>query len=192
MTIQSIQRDWGTNPSIVRIETDAPIEEIVLTDWLVTQQDSIYRANNGNFQWKIGDAVLISYPLDQDNPEDTQSKTLMYVFSDFRSLNPIAPIYPNLQNIVAHAGGGQTNASALNIGINVVQVVATSGDSVLLTVDVLPQTIIVVNRGASALNVFPRTGDSINDLAVNASISISSGSQLMFIGVTETNWITLQ
>lgn len=190
MTVSSIQRDWGTNPSIVRMETDEFIEDIVQTGWLATQQASIDKANKGGFTWKKGDAILLRYPLDQNNPTGQKAMTLVYVFDNFTSINPLSPVYPNRQGVVAAAGGGQTNATVLNIGINVVSTAATAGDSVKLPLDVSSQTVIIVNRGANSINVFPQLGDRINNLAVNASFAVAAGTQVFFVGVDSTAWAT--
>ena len=116
MAILSIKRDYGIDPSMVRITTDSPIEDIVNTDWLFTQKESIAEVNSGDFEWKDGDIVIINSGI---APETNVSSTFFgRVFPDFRSVDPIPPLYPNLQNIVAHAGGGQTNATQMNIGIN--------------------------------------------------------------------------
>src|SRR6266446_1499595 len=135
MTIYSIKRDFSPqNVSIVRIVTDSSIQDAVKQNWLVTQEASIELANNGPFEWSQNDIALISF-LDPITLQQIQS-LFFDVFNDFKSINPIIPIYPNLQNITAHAGGGQALATQLNLGINVISVVATAGDSVKLPTNV--------------------------------------------------------
>lgn len=191
MTVTSIQRDWGPNVNIVRIVTDSFLEEIIQPGWVTSQRNSIRLVNNGDFEWTSNDVVLISYPAFQNNPTGIQAKALFYVFPDFTSLNPITPLYPNLQGLTAHAGGGQANATHLNLGINVVTVVATANDSVVLPVDVLGQTVIVTNRGANNLNIFPALGDNIDVLAPNTAYSLTPGGGLILIGVTSTSWSSI-
>jgi hypothetical protein len=139
MTITSIQRDFGPNVSVVRIETtDAP-EIFVQGGWLNTQHDSIVAANNGPFEWKDNDVVIVSYPSGNINlttGREVIGAALMHVFPSFASLFPIQTLYPFNGIVTAHAGGGQTNATLLNLGINVVTTVATAGDSVKLPDDV--------------------------------------------------------
>lgn len=61
MSILSISRDWGVNPCIVRITTTDNLATITATDYLTTQEDVINEINNGDFQWELGDTVLIYY-----------------------------------------------------------------------------------------------------------------------------------
>jgi hypothetical protein len=191
MTVTSIQRDWGTEPNIVRMKTDSFIEDIVQDGWLESQQESINASNNGGFDWNESDCILVSYPLDQTNPAGQQAKTLLYVFPGFRSVNPISPIYPNLQNVTAYAAGGQPGATSVNVGINVITTASSAGASVILPLDVLSQSVIVANRSANSINVFPAFGDSINNLAVNTPFAVAAGSATIFIGVQVSNWATI-
>jgi len=190
MTVYSIQRDWGPPPSgsLVRIVTDDAIEDIIATGWLALQQADIERVNNGPFEWYPRDSVLLTI-IDANG--NASYVNIFSVFPDRNSLNPIVQIYPNLQNIVAHAGGGQTLATQLNLGINVVTTVASPGDSVKLPDDVVGQTVIVTNTGANSLNIFPFPGDNINNLGINVPISLSPQATAVFIGVDNNDWRTV-
>src|SRR6476646_2905753 len=117
MTILSIQRDWGPNVSIVRLVTTSSVQDVISTGWLGLKinQDQIKLVNNGPFEWRDNDTVLVDF-RDPVDPNINIQSIFCDVFPGFRSLNPIGPINPNLQNIVAHAGGGQANATQLNIG----------------------------------------------------------------------------
>jgi hypothetical protein len=190
MTVYSIQRDWGPPPSgsLVRIVTDDALEDIIATGWLALQQEDIERLNNGPFEWDERDSALVTII---DSNGDAAYINLFTVFPDRRSLNPIVSIYPNLQNITAHAGGGQTLATQLNLGINVVAVVATAGDSVKLPDDVVGQTVIVSNTGANPVNIFPSLGDNINNLGVNVPLPLAPQATAVFIGVDNNDWRTV-
>jgi len=182
MTVQSIRRDYGDNITIVRMVTNDIIEDIAATGYITAQSASIAVANNGEFTWTVGDAVLIQ--------DVTGANTLWNIFADFRSVVPVFPLLPNLQNIFAHAGGGQALAVQLNPGFNVVITVATAADSAILPVNVLGQTVIVTNKAANAMNVFPGVGDSINALAVDTALSVAAGATTVFYGITATNWVS--
>ena len=186
MTIYSIQRDQRPNVCIVGIVTDSNIEDVVVDGWLLTQEASIEAVNNGPFEWKQNDLVLINFV--QETTLISTGHAFFSLFGDFRSINPINPIYTNLNNVVAHAGGGQTDAWQLNLGINVIKVVTTAADSVKLPDDVLGQTCIVHNLGANSCNVFPFLGDFINSLAVNTAIALPAGSRALFIGTETLRW----
>jgi hypothetical protein len=191
MRVFSIQRDYGPNVSIVRIVTDATPEEVNATGWLVVPEiaNSIIAVNNGAFEWNVSDIVLIRF-VDPVTGDFLAGANFYAIFPDFQSLNPLSVTFPNLQNIVAHAGGGQTNATQLNLGINVITTVATAGDSVKLPTDVLGQTVVVYNTGANAANIFPSLGDTINGMAANAPISLPSGSLMAFYGVSTSAWVS--
>lgn len=188
MAVESIQRILTpSNISVVHIVTDSALEDVVQTGWLADQEESITEVNHGPFDWQDNDVLLINFaPISP--PARASGSAFFYIFSDFESVNPIAPIMPNLQSIVAHAGGGQTDATQLNIGINAISVVATGGDSVKLPDDVLGQTVVVYNTGANSCDVFPFLGDSINSLAVNTAIALAAGSRAIFIGAATTRW----
>jgi hypothetical protein len=86
-------------------------------------------------------------------------------------------VYSTTDNITAHAGGGQANATQLTSLYNRVTTVATAGDSVKLLAGTLGQRQAVRNDGANPLAVFPPTGGTINNGAANASITVAVGAQ---------------
>lgn len=61
MAITSISRDWGSEPSIVRITATNTLAEITTTDYLLDEADSIDALQNGEFEWLEGDLVAINY-----------------------------------------------------------------------------------------------------------------------------------
>lgn len=73
--------------------------------------------------------------------------------------------------ITALAGGGQSAATALTKNLNIVTTVATAADSVTLPAAAAGLRITIVNLGANALAIFPYTSDSINDVAVDNSVT---------------------
>lgn len=86
--------------------------------------------------------------------------------------------YSNATGITAYAGGGQSSATALTEEINNVTTVATAGDSVKLPVAVAGKHAYIKNSGATALDIFPASSDSIDALAVNLAIRIQPGSSV--------------
>jgi hypothetical protein len=61
MAITSITRDWGIDPSIVRIVTTDDLAAITTAGYVTAQADEILALNKGAFQWVDTDYVLISY-----------------------------------------------------------------------------------------------------------------------------------
>lgn len=92
--------------------------------------------------------------------------------------------------LVAFAGGGAAGALLLPALFNDVTTVVTKGDSVILPVAALGESITVKNSGATTLAVFPATGGTINALAANLSIDIAPGSEKGFKGISATQWRT--
>lgn len=90
--------------------------------------------------------------------------------------------------ITAFAGGGQGSATLLTGDFNEVTVAATDGDSVKLEPATAGKTVTVKNDGANPIDVFPATGDTINDLAVNTAIRLIPGDTKVFTAINGTNW----
>ena len=61
MTILTISRDWGVDPSIVRITDDANLATITTTGYVFTQAPEIEAIQNGAFEWVSTDEILIAY-----------------------------------------------------------------------------------------------------------------------------------
>lgn len=61
MAITDISRDWGSNPSIVRITTTDDLTDITTAGYLTDEADNIAAINNGAFEWVTGDIVAIVY-----------------------------------------------------------------------------------------------------------------------------------
>jgi hypothetical protein len=90
--------------------------------------------------------------------------------------------------ITAFATGGQTNATALTSTINRVTTCATAHDSVKLPTSVAGMIISVVNDGATALDVYPVTGDLIGTLAANVPVTIPVGRESIFSCAVAGTW----
>lgn len=60
MPITSIMRDWGTNPSIVRISSTDTLSDVTVTDYILSQENVISELNNGPFEWVVGDLVAVA------------------------------------------------------------------------------------------------------------------------------------
>ncbi len=90
--------------------------------------------------------------------------------------------------ITAFATGGQSSAVALTSDFNTITVCATAADSVKLPTAVAGMRIVVANAGAAYASVFPISGDAIDSLAVNTSVSLPTGSSLTFICTVAGTW----
>ena len=61
MAITTISRDWGVDPSIVRITTTDDLATITTVGYLNTQAAVIESIQHGDFQWALTDIVAIVY-----------------------------------------------------------------------------------------------------------------------------------
>lgn len=90
--------------------------------------------------------------------------------------------------IAAYAGGGQANATQLTSKYNVVSTVATIADSVKLPAAEAGKRVVVFNRAANSLDLFPATGDNIEGNGVDAAQAVAGGSKIDLVAVDTTNW----
>jgi hypothetical protein len=92
--------------------------------------------------------------------------------------------------ITAFATGGQTSAVAITTDFARVTVCATAGDSVKLPTATAGREVCLVNVGAAAADVFPATGDAINNLAVNLAVRQKTGSTVWYTCHVAGTWST--
>ena len=104
----------------------------------------------------------------------------------------VLPTYQTNVGITAFATGGQTSATELRSGYNVVDTVATTGDSVKFTSLVNVGSLVYLkNNGANALDLFPAGGDDLG-LGVGVAISVPAGKSVAFLGsVLSSTWTQL-
>lgn len=82
-------------------------------------------------------------------------------------------------------------SGALTADYNEVTTVTAANDCVTLPVARRSRRIVIVNRGANVLQVFPASGDSINNGAVDASITIAVNGAYVFYAFNATKWYTV-
>jgi len=178
--IISITYDWGYQPAIVRIQdTVSTLAQVSEPNYLENEKNNIRAVNNGDFDWETNPSVLVAA---------VDGNALFTLSPDQKSLIPQGDKAQSTQNVTALAGGGQTGATQLNNGNNVVANVASANDSVVLPSDANGKTITVTNTSANSLNVYPSSGESINSLAVNAPLAVAPGATTVFYGVSDTNY----
>ena len=95
-------------------------------------------------------------------------------------------------NLVAFAGGGQTNGTPIVAQNARFVTVATAADSGLLPASKSGLIITCTNAaGVNSMNVFPGVGDAINALAVNTAFAVAAGKTCQFVCYTAGIWHTL-
>jgi hypothetical protein len=90
--------------------------------------------------------------------------------------------------ITAFATGGQASAVELTTRFNLVETVASAGDSVKLPTAVAGKALTVTNKGANAIDLFPGSGDNIDGTGVDTAVSVAAGSSATLWAADATNW----
>jgi hypothetical protein len=98
-----------------------------------------------------------------------------------------------VDNVTAHAGGGQALGVPITTPLVRVTIVATAGDSVTLPKAIRGMEIAIANdAAANSMNVFPAVGESINALGANAAFAevVSATGPTIFFCFTNGSWRT--
>ena len=93
-----------------------------------------------------------------------------------------------MDNLTAHAGGGQANATALAGLMNRVTTVATAADSVALPASASGLGITVTNASATSMQVFGQSPDTINGVATGTGVSLAAGKTATYYCYTAGAW----
>lgn len=104
--------------------------------------------------------------------------------------DPISGDRTNTDSLTAHAGGGQTSATALPTEFNRVTTVTTAADSVKLPAALVGKEITVVNSGANAMQVFGQATETINGIASATGVSQNPGTITTYRSFTAGAWLT--
>lgn len=94
------------------------------------------------------------------------------------------------QNALTALVGGAQGGTALKLGLNRVTTVASAADSVQLPAAVAgcPEVVVINAAAANATAVFPQTGEVINALSANASISLVANKTIIFFCALTGTW----
>jgi hypothetical protein len=94
----------------------------------------------------------------------------------------------NTAAVVAFAGGGQANATALTTELNRITTVATAGDSVKLPAAAVGLTIFVMNKGANSVQVFGTGTDQVDGQAAATGVSQMVNSLVLYSCTVAGQW----
>ena len=98
------------------------------------------------------------------------------------------PTVTEVDALTAFAGGGQASATLCPAVINRFTTVATGGDSGLLPGAKAGMQITVTNAGANSMNVFPASGEQINQAGANVAFALASGKTASFTSAANGAW----
>ena len=86
------------------------------------------------------------------------------------------------------AGTNAQGQGALTSDVNIITTAAANPSGVTLPTATAGRHVKIVNKGANPINVYPATGAAIDALAVNTSIQIPVGGELLFWAASTTLW----
>jgi hypothetical protein len=86
------------------------------------------------------------------------------------------------------AGTNAQGQGPLSSDFNIVTTAAANPSGITLLSATSGRSVIVVNRGANPINVFPATGSTIDTLGVNTAISIPINGWMQFTASSTTQW----
>ncbi len=107
------------------------------------------------------------------------------------SINSVGELARVTDGITASATQTQ-GQQPLVFAYNIVTTVASANNTVTLPTATSGQIVYVKNEGANTLQVFPASGDSVNNGIVNASVTQSTNTFFIYIADDATNWTRLQ
>jgi hypothetical protein len=91
---------------------------------------------------------------------------------------------------VSAAGSTQAGATALTVDYNVVTTVGASA-GVKLPTATAGRRIVIVNKGANTLSIYPATGGTIDALSANAAIQIAANGSIELMASSTTQWYSI-
>ena len=92
---------------------------------------------------------------------------------------------------ISAAGSSQGTATALTTSYNIVSTVGL-GQGVVLPTATAGMKVIIVNKGANALSVYPATGAAIDSAGTNASVILPAGVSATYQASTTTQWYSIE
>lgn len=100
--------------------------------------------------------------------------------------------YEGTSATVSAAGTTQGTATALTNSYNIVTTVASSTGVALPTPATAGLEIIIVNKGANTLNVYPASGGAIDSAGTNAAVTLPVNGTATYQAATTTQWYTVR
>lgn len=141
--------------------------------------------SNANLEVKIGATIR-----DNDTPT---GGTLVATFAS-TGVTLVTPTLNsavvNNNNAVSAAGSDQAGATALTVDYNVATTVASS-TGVKLPTATAGRRIIIVNKGANTLSIYPATGGTIDALSANAAIQVAANGSIELMASSVTQWYSI-
>lgn len=92
--------------------------------------------------------------------------------------------------VTADVGSAQGGGAIID-AVTEIATVGTTGDSVTLPAAAAGRIVYIINHGANAADVFPASGDAINEGSADAAVAIAANETLLCIAYDSGNWEAL-
>ena len=122
--------------------------------------------------------------------DETGSGALVFGTSPSLTTPTLNSAVVNNNNAVSAAGTTQGTATALTVDYNVVTTVAASAGVVLPTATA-GRRIVIVNKGANVLTIYPATSAYIDALAINTGIQVAANGSIELMASSTTQWYSI-
>lgn len=157
MSITHIARDYGVQPSIVRLTSSDSLAVVSATGYLTAQAAQIEQANMGSFEWLVGDMVAVAasdgdsiFQFDGDD------------FSSLIALPYVAASSPlNMKAVHAAAAAGGAAAQSFT-------------DAFCTSLSVVVGNWVTQENAASVLKIVPGSGSFVVTSSANAGVGTFS------------------
>lgn len=93
--------------------------------------------------------------------------------------------------VTAHSGGGKASATPLTSKINRLSVVAVGADSVLMPPATPGKSVIIINDGVAAAQVFGQGTDTIDSVATATGVALTNAHRAIFWCTVAGAWFSL-
>lgn len=135
MAILSIKRDYGVNPSIVRMTTDDSYSAMTTAGYLTAQLPAFEQINGGAFQFIDSDMILCYYPAGFQFFTLNSTKTSLIAYSDTLPDFVASSVLVTDQNSNPVWDGPLTNGQVIigSTGAKPVAATLTAGANVTIT-----------------------------------------------------------
>lgn len=131
----------------------------------------------------VADRELLIFDGAAQHWDNKAESTLSIARSQLTGNEPITT------SITAFATGGQSNATQLVAGLNVVTTVATYGDSVKAPSAAAGMMFSVANQGAAILELFPTTSQKFEGRAANEPLPLAPNATVTWQAIDNTTWV---
>jgi hypothetical protein len=122
--------------------------------------------------------------------DETGSGALVFATNPSLTTPTLNSSVVNNNNAVSAAGTTQGTATALTVDYNVITTVAASSGVVLPTATA-GRRIVIVNKGANTLSIYPATGAAIDALAANAATQVAANGSIEIMASSATQWYSI-